>query len=648
MPRLTIDIEARFAQLQDSISRVEGVVTQSAGRMQSAFSGVSKAFGAIAALGAAAGLRNMVQGVLDVADGLNKLSQRSGIAVETLSELQYAAKLSDVSAESFSTSLRQLAKNIDEGAEGFQRLGINTRNADGSLRRTDQVLLDVAEKFSQVQDGAAKAAIAQELLGRSGADLIPLLNAGRSGLAAYADEARRLGVVISSDTARAAEEFNDNMTRLRESMSSLANSVTVAVLPTLVRLSSELVEGAKAAGGFLNAIRVLGTINPFRDNAENLRAYRKELERVQSQRDQYAKMGASTDRFDQEIAVLKARLEFLKYQERASIQTGGAGNMDARDRQLAAEASKQAIKAAPDKERAARAAREQAARDREAVEAARELGRQTAEVARERAAVAEAYNRVDLAAQDERQRASLEAAAKAAADLQAILGRTQSGQLAALEQQQLLLNDALVEGKISAEQFTEAFEVLDVERNQVLGRTKESFTGIADAGTKAFRDLEAAVRGWGNQFTDTLADMVMSGKAAFGDLIDAIIRDLLRMQIQARITAPLFGALNQGLNSLFGGGGGAAMAQPGLRLPARAAGGPVAGGSAYLVGERGPEVFVPTQSGMIIPNRGSMGVTMNLQVNVDARSDAATVRQAVTAAAGLAQAQIARGLRVGR
>lgn len=90
------------------------------------------------------------------------------------------------------------------------------------------------------------------------------------------------------------------------------------------------------------------------------------------------------------------------------------------------------------------------------------------------------------------------------------------------------------------------------------------------------------------------------------------------------------------------------MAQPGLKLPGRASGGPVSSGMPYMVGENGPELFVPGAAGTIVPSASGAGVIMNMVVNVDARSDAASVRQAVMAAANLARAQISRDMRVGR
>jgi len=110
--------------------------------------------------------------------------------------------------------------------------------------------------------------------------------------------------------------------------------------------------------------------------------------------------------------------------------------------------------------------------------------------------------------------------------------------------------------------------------------------------------------------TDALTDMVMgtkSASAAFKDMASSIVRDLIRMQIQKSITGPLFEGIQSSLPSLSSSFGGA-----------QAAGGPVMAGKRYLVGERGPEMFVPNQGGQVVSNDdmgGGAPVTVNLNIS---------------------------------
>jgi uncharacterized membrane protein YgcG len=174
-------------------------------------------------------------------DHLLEASQRLGIPIEQLSALKYAADLSGSSLEGLSASMRLLNRNLGEVANGavgdatnaFTALGIKVTDAAGQLRGTTDILLDVAEKFSSFEDGANKSALAMALFGRQGAELIPLLNEGRTGITRMTDEAKRFGLVVSVDAARAADEFNDNIDRLTAIMSGWAIAMANKVLPTL-------------------------------------------------------------------------------------------------------------------------------------------------------------------------------------------------------------------------------------------------------------------------------------------------------------------------------------------------------------------------------------------------------------------------------
>jgi len=197
---------------------------------------------------------------VEVADQANKTAQKIGLSTEALTGFQYAAKLADVDSEALQTSLVKLSKNMAAAAAGsgaqsaaFAQLGITTQDANGKLRGVDSVLLDVAERFAAMEDGAQKAALAQEIFGKTGANLIPFLNQGRDGIEQLRAEAEKLGIVIKGDTAKAAEEFNDNLTRVKAASSGAANALIAEMLPSLNRISSAMVDAAKE-GGVLHAL----------------------------------------------------------------------------------------------------------------------------------------------------------------------------------------------------------------------------------------------------------------------------------------------------------------------------------------------------------------------------------------------------------
>lgn len=212
---------------------------------------------AAAAVAAGAGLVLLTKGSLDAADEIGKLSQKTGIATETLSAYQYAASLSDVTNEALAGGLTRLAKSMSEAAQGskeqaqaFDAIGVSVKNADGSLRATDQVLADIAERFSRYADGPEKAALAQAIFGRSGADLIPILNLGAKGLDQMRQEAERLGLVVGGDLAKNAEEFNDALTRIGTGAQALGLSIARELLPTLQAVADEFLKARERGESF--------------------------------------------------------------------------------------------------------------------------------------------------------------------------------------------------------------------------------------------------------------------------------------------------------------------------------------------------------------------------------------------------------------
>lgn len=203
-----------------------------------------------AALGAAAAMGAVVKSAINSADEISKMSQRVGVSVENLSRLAYAGSLADVSLDTLGTSFSKLAKNMTDIAMGkgaaakaaLDALGVTAFNLDGSLRAPDAVLASIADRFATMPDGATKTALAIQLFGRAGADMIPMLNGGSAGLASMAAEADRLGITLDTKSARAAEQFNDQITRFQAIFQGIANKIMVALLPALNEFAAVLTD----------------------------------------------------------------------------------------------------------------------------------------------------------------------------------------------------------------------------------------------------------------------------------------------------------------------------------------------------------------------------------------------------------------------
>jgi ribosomal protein L12E/L44/L45/RPP1/RPP2 len=220
--------------------------------MQKNFAKVAKGFAA-AGVAAAGALSVAIKKNIDAMDSLTKMSQQLGIPVDQLRQLQYVADLSGVSIDSLANAFKRASKNMSDislgaGAEAkraFDQLGISATGADGNLKTTQQVMTEVANRFVGMEDGAQKTAIAMGIFGKSGADLIPLLNGGGQAIHDMMVEADELGLTFDQKAGQAAERFNDNITRIQGALQGVANKATQSLLPTLDRLSAALVDFVK-------------------------------------------------------------------------------------------------------------------------------------------------------------------------------------------------------------------------------------------------------------------------------------------------------------------------------------------------------------------------------------------------------------------
>ena len=208
---------------------------------------VAPAFTVLAGAAAAAFVA-MGKHFVNVADEAGKAAQKIGVTTETYTALAHAAEMSNVSNEQLSTGFKTLNKNIVEAVRGneeiratFQSLGVSVRDAAGNLRGADEVLEEVAIRFAATRDGAAKTEAALRLFGKSGQDLIPLLNEGADGIAAMRDEAKALGLVVSTETAAAADELNDNLDRFKKMLQGIVNTVVSEFLPSMAEATSAMV-----------------------------------------------------------------------------------------------------------------------------------------------------------------------------------------------------------------------------------------------------------------------------------------------------------------------------------------------------------------------------------------------------------------------
>ena len=245
-----------------SIKRLGNSMQGVAGRVKNlrlAMGGLNKTFATFGILISGGAFVGLVKGAIDSADSFGKMADQTGIAANTLQAYVNAGKLAGVSQETIDKGLRSLAQSMREADQGvatysdsFDALGISVRNTDGTFKTSEQVLGEVSDRFSTMENGATKAALAMEIFGRSGASLINLLNGGAESLTEF-------NYAVSDEFAQNAEFFNDQIAVLGIRFDGFRKQLTDALLPalnTIVGVFSDLFSSENDFSGFFNAIEI--------------------------------------------------------------------------------------------------------------------------------------------------------------------------------------------------------------------------------------------------------------------------------------------------------------------------------------------------------------------------------------------------------
>ena len=239
---------------------IESAKKNLAGLGQSA-STLAGYFPAISAAISAAFSAQALKSAVDMLDRLDDLSEKSGISVESLSALRYAGEANGTSFEQLAAGLKKFSVNISEAAGGskeqtelFTKLGVSVKDANGQVRDTDKILVDVATKFKGYADGANKSALAQKVFGKSGEDMIPLLNQGADGLARMTEEGQRMGVIFSGEAAAAAAEFNDNLKKIGLASEASMTVIAGQVIPTINQLMEEFLSAKDGSNSLAESV----------------------------------------------------------------------------------------------------------------------------------------------------------------------------------------------------------------------------------------------------------------------------------------------------------------------------------------------------------------------------------------------------------
>jgi hypothetical protein len=264
-----IEAAKAFVKLYLEDSALRGGLAKLQGTISSAASGLGKvglALGATAITGGAALVASgftaaaaSVWRFVDAGAGLDDIANRTGASAEALSQLRYAAEQSGTDLGAVEKGMRRLGDVQTQAAAGSKSAAAALASVGLSASKlatmsVEERFLAVADGIDKIQDPAAKASVAMDLLGKSGADLVPMMEGGRAAIVDMMQQADRLGMTISGPQAKAAAAFDDTWQSLTAALRSAGNVIAVAVLPYVTQFLQLAVQALPAVLNLASAI----------------------------------------------------------------------------------------------------------------------------------------------------------------------------------------------------------------------------------------------------------------------------------------------------------------------------------------------------------------------------------------------------------
>lgn len=735
---LVIDLQAGTATLQTGLAKAEQLSLASAKKMEQSFMIVAGAAAAATTAIVGMGLALMESAIKGGAE-LEKMSEITGATVESLQVMKRTAGDLGIEFEGVEKSMTKMAKSMaasdpSKAGDAYTRLGLSVRDASGQFKTTDVMMQEVAAKLAGMSDLTERAALAQKIFGKAGAENIPVLLKLAESYKQTQTALSIHGALFTPEDTKRSQDFERNLKQLENTGMIVANVLAKQFLPALVDLSGWMLKMRDTSDLLHDSVIAIGT--GFRTAAElAVDLYTGARLAAQALTDLYnvktgnfAQLGIDhaagsyskilsdqatalaaihkagdpgtppggkkgnplppkqtddqADKIDKTIARLREQVATFGLNSVAiELYKGKIDGANASQLALIGTLATQmeSLKANADLDKQIAAVKQQMndiGKDELAL-FTESLGKMNSE----HPAKAEELVDAEAALIKKKEQVAIDAVLKTSTDAYAnslmTAGDLIEKQISSMKgmtaekEQDILLNNMLTatQGlgaaafeKWNAEQAASSAEMAKLGaqiRNDLLtpydllvqelekvdkaleaGTITAETAGMAQA--KAANTYNAAIEQKSIPLTkdftknmellaksvaDGFTNAIINGKG-FSGVLQGLVKDLEKMAIQMAVMQPLFGFL-KGLGGegsiwsvIFGGG--------------KATGGDVSGGTSYLVGENGPELFTPGSSGNITPNNMlRSGGASSPQIYIDARgTDAAAiyanVRRAIT------------------
>lgn len=249
-----IDQTTKKGQEADkSFTSTLGSVVKSAAKIGTAIVGATTA--------AVTGLSAMASKAASNCDEIDKMSQKLGMSRTAYQEWDYVLSQAGVDINSIQTGMKSLTKNMDAVTEGnkaatdnFKKLGLSVYDTEGKLKSQEQMFNETVSALQNMEDGTEKARLAQELFGKQGQEMLPLLNGEAGSVEELKQKAHELGMVMSDETIDAGVNFTDTMDTLKRAGEGLFNGIAGSLMPIVEEFAQLIIDNIPTIKGIIDAL----------------------------------------------------------------------------------------------------------------------------------------------------------------------------------------------------------------------------------------------------------------------------------------------------------------------------------------------------------------------------------------------------------
>lgn len=580
---LRAEMSADAARFEQDMGKARRAVRNSTSAMNRDFGGTAKAYDkafeslrrytrfAVISAGAT-GLVMFIKRNLEAAASIRDTADKVGVGVEALQEYRFAAQQTGVEQNVLDMALQRFSRRVGEAAQGggelkatLEQYGIQVRDTEGRQRRLEDVLDDYADTIRRAESDQERLRLSFKGFDSEGAAFVNTLRNGREGLKGLRQEARRTGNVISEIKILGAAEATDRLSVLGSTIRTQLMNALINATPAIMAASDAMSTFIARIGDYIDQSSLVPlefkSVRFLERDLEGLKEQLVEAEQAQKRFIQGRSGIGSSFQFETGlISALKSEIErYSQALEKARSREGRAkGSIPVIDAQAAAvERLKNALQFQVDLVG-------KTAEQQEVLNALRSAG-------------------IKAGTKEARE---VERLINLKRGLQEIEAAIEEGRQAEIEHLNRIHDEAMAAAEI----------------NERLQQQADLYSGLKDETDEWSNASRNAADAIGTAFEDAL----IAGEN-FRGVLQGILKDIERIILRIGVTQPLeaglqtlFNITGKFITDLFGPSPTFVQGSVAGSMPVRQHGGRITGPS--LVGERGPEIYVPDRPGMILPN----------------------------------------------